>query len=173
MQKEIWKDIKGYEGLYQASNLGRIKSVERKSPMPRNGENQYRRRRELILKPSIDKYGYYHVKLYNNGEIENIVIHQIIWKVFNGTSYDKKKYNIDHINNIKTDNHIENLQLLLIRDNISKGFQYKGKTLPPGVVKKGGKYLSRIQINKKLIIIGCFDDPNIAGLSYQKIKSKL
>lgn len=58
---EEWKDIKGYEGLYQVSNLGRVKSLERITNMK---DGRIRTEREKILKPIKDKHGYYRVRLY-------------------------------------------------------------------------------------------------------------
>ena len=58
--KEIWKDIKGYEGLYQISNLGRVKSLSRKHKMKKNGSYMTK---EFIMKNMRDKCGYLYIHL--------------------------------------------------------------------------------------------------------------
>ena len=69
--KEIWKDVKGYEGLYQISNLGRIKSLNYKGTC-----------REGILKPHKNKYGYMYITLYRNGEHKSLRVHRLVAKAF-------------------------------------------------------------------------------------------
>lgn len=66
---EIWKDISGYEGLYQVSNQGRVKSI-------RYGN-------ERILKPRKDKDGCIYVSLFKNGEINQYLVHRLVGRVFN------------------------------------------------------------------------------------------
>ena len=64
MKNEEWRDVVGYEGLYQVSNQGRVKSLERKVPK-RNGERTVK---ERILKPITDRYGYLIVCLCAGGK---------------------------------------------------------------------------------------------------------
>ena len=64
---EIWKDVKGYEGLYQVSNLGRVKSL-----------NYQRERREQILKPNKRANGYLQVELSKNGVRKACKIHRLV-----------------------------------------------------------------------------------------------
>lgn len=67
---EIWKDIKGYEGLYQVSNLGRVKSL-----------NYLRTGKEQILKLNLEKWGYYTVKL-SNGTPKWFKVHRLVAQSF-------------------------------------------------------------------------------------------
>ena len=98
--KEIWKDIEGYEGLYQISNLGRIKSSY-------NGK-------EKILKP-FDNHGYFRIQLYKNGVRKKETIHRLVAKAFIPNP-ENKPY-IDHINTIRTDNRVENLRWVTHEEN--------------------------------------------------------
>ena len=81
--KEIWKDIEGYEGLYQVSNMGRVKSL---------GNNKTRK--EKILKSSKNNRGYLCVNLYKDGLVKNYLIHRLVASAF-----------IDNPNNLPQVNH--------------------------------------------------------------------
>ena len=113
---EEWKDIPEYEGLYQASNLGRIKSLERF----RKGKNDSLVSvKERILKPSINHRGYYQVVLYKNSKIKAYRINRLVYEAFNGTIPENMQVN--HINEIKSDNRLENLNLMTVKENINWG----------------------------------------------------
>ena len=77
--KEIWKDIKDYEGLYQVSNLSRVRSLERWE-MLKNGYSRSRKGR--ILKTHIDKYGYERVMLYKDGKQKLKQVHRLVAEAF-------------------------------------------------------------------------------------------
>lgn len=68
---EIWKPIKDYEGLYQVSNLGRVKSLERIDSLGH-------KRKEKIFKPRKDKYGYLRVSLWKDGKGKMVSIHRLV-----------------------------------------------------------------------------------------------
>lgn len=101
MDNEIWKDIPGYEGRYQASNLGRIKSILR-------GETR-------IKKLRLDKCGYLQVCININGKQYNKTVHRLIAKTFI-KNIDNKPC-IDHVNTIRTDNRVENLRWVTHKEN--------------------------------------------------------
>ena len=109
---EIWKDIPNYEGIYQASNLGRIKSLERI-------DVRGHRVKEKILKPSRDRYGYYQVILCKNSKLKAYRVHRLVWSAFNGQIPENMQVN--HINEIKSDNRLENLNLMTCKENINYG----------------------------------------------------
>lgn len=96
MQLEVWKDINEYEGLYQVSNLGRIKSLKRNTA------------REKIMKPKENRDGYFIVNLCKNGNITTKKIHRLVAENF--IPNPENKYSVNHINGIKKDNRIENLE---------------------------------------------------------------
>ena len=76
---EIWKDIEGYEGLYQVSNLGRVKSLERVINCTLNGKRVIK---ERILKPGINTWGYCFVVLCKNGFTSKKTIHRLVAMCF-------------------------------------------------------------------------------------------
>lgn len=105
---EIWKDIPEYEGLYQASNMGRIKSLKRPY-----------RVKEKILKPAIIRNGYYIVSLCKNLKVKHYMVHRLVWEAFNGQIPENMQVN--HLNEIKTDNRLENLNLMTAKENLNWG----------------------------------------------------
>lgn len=110
--KEIWKDIPNYEGLYQASNLGRIRSLDREQYV--GSKNQYckfnytRKLKSKIIKPKTTKDNYYEVTLTKNNEKKFIRVHRLIAMTFipNPNNYPV----INHINYNRFDNRVENLE---------------------------------------------------------------
>lgn len=102
---EIWKDIVGFEGLYQVSNLGRVKSVER--VVNRKGHGM--RVRERILKPNLANNGYLIVNLNRNGFVTKY-IHRLIAENFIDNPDPAQCTCVEHLNACKTDNRIENLR---------------------------------------------------------------
>ena len=94
--EEVWKDIKGYEGKYQVSNKGNVKSL-----------NYNNTKQEKILKPKINRYGYYEVKLSKNNKTKNFLVSTLVAKTF--LEQVRPDTEVMHIGDI-TDNRIENLK---------------------------------------------------------------
>jgi hypothetical protein len=155
MELEIWKDVIGYEGQYQVSNLGNVKSLKFG--------------KEKLLKKGINVPGYNFVNLYKNKTPKNISIHHLVIKTFLDDVFIDNKNVVDHINGIKTDNRLENLQIVTQRYNASKGKEKKkDKTSKyTGVSLFNNKWISQIMINKKVIILGYFDTELEAHISYK------
>ena len=151
--KEIWKDIPNCNDKYKASNLGRIKSLKLN--------------RELILSQNINIRGYYKVNIYVNNKRKTRIVHQLIAEAFLN-HIPKKGITIDHINNIKTDNRLENLQILTQRQNTIKSTP-KGSSKYLGVSwsKKRKKWTTQLNINKKRTYLGAFDTELEAHDVYQ------
>ena len=113
---EEWKDILGFEGLYQASNLGRIKSLERF----RKGENGCLISvKERILKPWINRNGYYLIKLCKNSIVKAYLVHRLVWEAFYGTI--PEGYEINHLDERPINNALSNLNLVTHRENLNWG----------------------------------------------------
>jgi hypothetical protein len=110
-QKEIWKDVLGYEEIYQVSNLGNVKSLQR---LIRLGYRP-RIKKETILKNSIEFYGYYVVNLCKNLKHKKTKVHRIVAEAFIPNPENKPQ--INHKNGIKTDNCVENLEWCTNQEN--------------------------------------------------------
>lgn len=114
MVNEIWRDIKGYEGLYQVSSNGVIRSLDRYLPMPNGGEKLVK---EKILKPNKINSGYLCVGLSKNGKTKNYLIHRLVGEHFIDNSNNLPQ--IDHINTDKTDNRVCNLKWVTSKGNMN------------------------------------------------------
>lgn len=99
---EFWKDIKGYEGLYQVSNIGQVKSL----------------RRNKILKPAPDDKGYLTVGLHKNKKQKTFRIHRLVAEAF--LPNEEELPEVDHINRDRADNRVCNLQWISHIENLRK-----------------------------------------------------
>ena len=125
--QETWKDIPGYEGLYKVSNTGKVKSMNyRHSDVPR------------ILATVDNGYGYYIVILYLNSVRKSASVHRLVWTAFNGPIPEGLQ--INHLNENKADNRLENLSLCTPKENTNYGTRNK---------RAGEKHCKRIQMLDK------------------------
>ena len=109
---EIWKDVVGYECLYQVSNLGRIKSVFRNI----NHKPYNITIKERIIKQTMDRKGYYYVNLSKQGKVKCCRVHQLVGKAF--IPNPNNLVEINHINGIKTCNIVDNLEWVSHKENM-------------------------------------------------------
>lgn len=134
--KEIWKDIKNYEGLYQISNLGRVKSL------PRNTNNQYKN--GLILKPTI-KNGYVKIQLKNKHKYKWFFIHRLVAQAF--LNDFSEKLQVNHKNGIKNDNRIKNLEMVTASENQLHSYRIL-KNIPSMKNHFGKNHVSAVKVNQ-------------------------
>lgn len=168
---EKWKDIPSYEGFYQASNFGRIKSLDR---LVRNPTGiGYRTRKGIVLKSNINKQGYLRVYLYKKSKKKTIKVHQLVAMAFlnhklSGMKFVINHKNVDDLNN-KLNNRLDNLEITTQRLNSNK-VHLKNSSDFIGVSwnKKRNKWESQIQINKKKVFLGYYKIEKNAHLAYQK-----
>ncbi len=116
--KEIWKDVKGFEGSYQVSNLGRIRSIDRTiTHINRWGKMCCFRIPGIIMKKSISAFGYERIQLKDR----KYHVHRLILTSFIGINKDKKFTN--HKNGIKTDNRLINIEWITASDNLKHAYK--------------------------------------------------
>ena len=146
---EIFKDIDGYDGVYAVSNLGNV--ISRKL------------NRIKILKPRLNGInGYLGVDLCYNG-IHCERVHRLVAKAF--IPNPENKSCVDHINNIKTDNRIENLRWASHSDN-SANSTWRNITGFKGVTVNGDKYQAKIYHNGVRECLGTYITPEEAHTAY-------
>ena len=120
---EEWKDIKGYEGLYQVSNLGRVKSLKFG--------------KERILKTGVDRYGYISVNLYKNNKRKLCKVHRLVAEAFIPNLENKPEVN--HLDEDKTNNMVSNLEWCTRNENVNHGTRNKRISKKLKVISKGTK----------------------------------
>lgn len=106
---EIWKQVLGYEGLYEVSSYGRVNSLG----------NHNSKRKEKILKPGLRGKGYKHVILAKDKQAKSFSVHRLV-----ATSFIPNPLNLEtvnHRNKVKTDNNVENLEWMTPQQNVEHG----------------------------------------------------
>lgn len=163
--QEVWKDIAGYEGHYQVSNIGRIKSLSRR--IDYMGRTRYTK--EIMLTLRLSVFGYLRTALYKNDKATHCSVHLLVWDAFGSGQRDYRRIQVDHINNDKLDNRIENLQLLSARANTTKAILAKGtkRCKPIGIVYRRNRYEAAIIICGKRYHLGIFRTEIEASAAYQ------
>lgn len=124
---EEWKEIKDYPN-YMVSNIGRVKSL---------GNNKTRK--EKILKPKKMKTGYLMFFLSKEGKQKGFTIHRLVYKAFVGEIPDGMQVN--HINEIKSDNRLENLNLMTPKENTNWGTAIQRRSIPILQLDKTTNYI--------------------------------
>ena len=140
MEKEEWRAIPNYEGLYEVSNLGRVKSL----PIKKSYWS-LRTPKEKILNPKTGSY--YSVGLIKDGVNNRIGVHQLVAIAFLGHKRCGNKLVVDHINENKLDNRLKNLRIVTQKFNVSRSFgedisKFKGISYD----KKSDKWICKIKI---------------------------
>jgi len=156
---EIWKDVIDYEGLYQVSDLGNLKSLWFG--------------KEKFLIPKLNTRGYLKINLTKNGIRKGYCLHRLVYEAFNG----KTNLIVDHkIEGNKIDNRLCNLQAISQRENtakhrstLKKSSKYTGVSWSV----KSNKWVAAIRINGKSKYLGMFTNEIDASNAYINAKNNL
>lgn len=121
---EIWKDIKRYEGLYQISDLGRIKTLDKKVRNKIRGKWGYSIRKEKVMKIKITKRkgaeGYHEITLRKNGKPTSFMVHRLVGLNFIPNPDNKEEVN--HKFGIRGDNRASQLEWMTKKENMKHAF---------------------------------------------------
>ena len=158
MEKEIWKDIEGFEGLYQISTYGRVKSLGRYVERVRCGKSEKSGKlwiNEKIMSPVTCGTGYLSVALCKNSKITHKMIHRLVAIAFIPNPNNLSQVN--HKDENKTNNHIDNLEWCtdLYNKHYGTGRQRQAESLK-------GKYINSKNPNAHAVIC--------EGIIYPSIK---
>ena len=158
--EEIFKDIPNYEGSYQVSNLGNVKSLKYG--------------KERILKPASNGDGYLQVVLRKDGKSKTRTVHQLVAEGFLDHKPCGYKLIVNHINFIRHDNRAENLEIDTTRNNTNlKHLKSSSEYVGVSWDKDADKWMSRILINGKRKYLGRFTCEIEASKAYEKALNEI
>lgn len=170
MEKEIWKDIPQYEGVYQVSSLGRIRSLDREVTYI---DGRFYKYKGNLIKTRVYKKGYPQLTLQLNKVNKHFLVHQLVAMAFLGHIPNGHKVEINHKDRDKLNNKLSNLELLTKEEHDSKTWgdgrpgcssKYRGVSFH----KVAKKWAANIRVNGKKKHIGYFTKEIDAHNAYQK-----
>lgn len=155
---EEWRDVKGYEGLYQVSNLGRIKSLSNKS-----------NHKETKILSLSKVQGYMHVALYKNSKQKIYKVHRLVAMAFLNNPLNLPQVN--HINGKKDDNTISNLEWISAKDNARHAHRIGLAHAQKGAENNRSKKVIQMSMDNKPIVIfyGMREAERVTGIGHSYI----
>ena len=144
MMEEIWKAVEGYEGKYEVSNLGRVRSVERKTTLcNQHGEFQRKEHGRIKSQGMNRKDGYRNVKLYRDGKERTLYVHRLVAQAFIPNPDNLPEVN--HKDEDTTNNRVDNLEWCSSKYNSNYGAgslaRYQQKSYRVARIDKDGNIL--------------------------------
>ena len=154
---EKFKSIKGYEGMYEVSNLGKVKSL-----------NYSHTKKEKIMEGGVNNLGYRIVTLSKDGEQKTKTVHKLVAEYFLNHKPCGYKLVVNHIDLDKLNNKVSNLEIVTQRENSNhKHLKSSSKYTGVSWKKSSKKWMACICINGKNKHLGYFTDEKEASNTYQ------
>lgn len=153
MENEIWKDIPNYEGYYQVSNMGNVRSLDRENlRRDKWGNISKFRRKGSTIKNKLNNYNKYFVSLSKNGIKQEYHVARLVLKSFTGPPNENEE--CCHKNDIQTDDRLDNLYWGTREDNIKDKFIngkiVRGSLVGTSKLKKGEVWLIKKLLKSKI-----------------------
>lgn len=146
--KEVWKDIEGYEGLYQISNLGNVKSLDR-TQIQKRGDLYYNKKyKGQIIKSHLTHRGYCAVGVTKHNRHKNFSVHRLVARAFIPNPENKPEVN--HIDGNKQNNRVDNLEWNTSSENLKHAYNNKLKTCTKKH-REVAKYQCKKNFSKKIL----------------------
>lgn len=157
MTQEVWTDVIGYNGLYEVSNWGNVRTSKRQGT--KGG----------LLNTTITKYGYKRIMLYKKGKYKNYFIHRLVAKHF---IPNPQKYPfVNHKDENKTNNHVDNLEWCTARYNLNYGTHNKkiSETLKGRRIKPVVAVVAKNIMNGNIMHFDSISDAERKGFCHSNI----
>lgn len=172
--KEIWKDVPGYEGYYQASNLGRVRSLDR-TITDMNGVERFYKGKII---DGVLNHGYRNIRLSMDNKGKTFKVSQLVAMAFLNHIPDGYNLVVDHKDGVRTNDRVENLRIVTHRANVSTCFRSDKDSFSsvyPGVSYhiRDCKWHVRINYGRDRVYIGSFSDEIEASKAYQLALKKI
>lgn len=173
--KEVWKPVVGYEGLYEVSSEGRVKSLARQVKASRG--NGMRGVPEKLLNHVVGTHGYVDVGLWKGNKVKQKRVHILVAEAFIENTFDKPYVN--HVNEDKADNRVSNLEWVTAKENTNHGTciersRYTNSTSVKGTHEDSGKeviFMSAMEAErngfKSRLIYDCCNGKRNIHLKYR------
>lgn len=158
-KKEVWKDVVGYEGLYEISSFGRLKRLKRTTLGKSGVEYNYP---ELIIKGDYDKDGYIRTTMSKDKKKKTKKIHRLVAEAFIPNPNNHPEVN--HLDEIKDNNHVSNLEWTTTKGNANHGTRNERITNHPNQLAKINGWKKRVRVtNLKSGKIKIYESATKAG----------
>lgn len=151
--REEWRAVVGFEGLYEVSSLGRVRGVDRLVPYECGGRVVHRHVQGVVLRPQADHNGYLTVALQKHGKVTRRGIHQIVCRAFSGPAPNPDD-EAAHNDGKRTNNRARNLRWATRRENLLDTIRHG--TRPRGE-RHGRAKLSRQSVHEIRTAAGVFN----------------
>lgn len=171
LEGEIWKDIPNFEGVYQASNKGRIRSLAHTVEVKTKNGSYFRHKEGRILSPHMQNY--MRVSLSSCGTSKSYLVHRLVAETFLGAPKDGCE--VDHINENKRDNSIENLRWIAVFENRSRSTKGKYRRKDAHLSNNPkAKYVIGYRSGVEVEKFSCAKELSMAkGIKYSTLKRQL
>lgn len=167
---EIWKDIEGYEGIYQVSNLGRVKSIARKVKYSRGNHSYYQYQQERLLSANQKSNGYLECSLYKDSKRTHKYIHRLVADAFIDNPNNLPVVN--HIDEDKQNNKVDNLEWCTVSYNNTYGTRIDRKVKNTDYRKNSRKIIGE-KNNIRIVFYSIVAAKKITNINRSSIESVL